>query len=101
MFGCFQGKGAAEGEEEEETGVVPGTEGWLTGFLCFQPFKIAPSLGSPLCLVPHIVLMEKKKAFCFKTNVCFHSVMINIYFPQKRKLLPAEVLEEIDSAPPE
>lgn len=37
VFGCFQGKGAAEGEEEEETGVVPGTEGWLTGFLCFQP----------------------------------------------------------------
>lgn len=37
VFGCFQGEGAAEGEEEEETGVVPGTEGWLTGFLCFQP----------------------------------------------------------------
>lgn len=26
-FSCLQGKGAAEGEEEEETGVIPGTEG--------------------------------------------------------------------------
>lgn len=24
---CLQGKGAAEGEEEEETGIIPGTEG--------------------------------------------------------------------------
>lgn len=43
VFGCSQGKGAAEGEEEEEAGVVPGTEGWLTGFLYFQSFQIAPS----------------------------------------------------------
>lgn len=86
VFGCFQGKGAAEGEEEEETGVVPGAEGRFTGF--FQPFQ------RHICLVPDIVLMEKK-AFCF------HSIIINIYFPQKRKLLPAEVLEEIDSAPPQ